>query len=173
MSSKNALKIILDFGKTLMTNTNSSELLKRVDKIEAGTNRVPPNVVEALAIQFRKQPTYEKVAELLQGMSLQSGTRVYRPTILNACLKALRSSLIESAQDFEDSLIKVREQNRFLGRRLPRKAVGSTLLLKGLEADAVVIVDADLLDARNLYVAMTRGSKLLVVCSRESILSPK
>jgi hypothetical protein len=34
--------------------------------------------------------------------------------------------------------------------------VGSTLLLKGLEAEISVILNAGGLDARNLYVAMTR-----------------
>ena len=45
----------------------------------------------------------------------------------------------------------MREQNRLIGRPLPRRAVGSTLLLKGLEAEVAVVLDADTLDARNLY----------------------
>ena len=66
----------------------------------------------------------------------------------------------------------MREQGRVLGRALPRRAVGSTLLLKGLEAEVAVILDADGLNARNLYVAMTRGSKRLVVCGRNRQLRP-
>jgi DNA helicase-2/ATP-dependent DNA helicase PcrA len=50
--------------------------------------------------------------------------------------------------------------------------VGSTLTLKGLEADAAVILDASGLNARNLYVAMTRGAKRLVICSRKATLNP-
>jgi len=65
----------------------------------------------------------------------------------------------------------MREQNRLLGRPLPLRGVGSTPLLKGLEADAVVILNADDMDARNLYVAVTRGSKRVVVCSRSPVLS--
>ena len=48
--------------------------------------------------------------------------------------------------------------------------VGSTLLLKGLEAEVAVILHADELDALNLYVAMTRGSRKLVICSRQAII---
>jgi hypothetical protein len=59
-----------------------------------------------------------------------------------------------------------------LGRPLPRRAVGSTLLLKGLEAELVVILIADTLNARNLYVAMTRGSKRIIVCSLSPVLNP-
>ncbi len=52
------------------------------------------------------------------------------------------------------------------------RSVGSTLTLKGLEADAAVILDASGLNARNLYVAMTRGAKRLVICSRKATLNP-
>lgn len=56
------------------------------------------------------------------------------------------------------------------GRPLPKKAVGSTLLLKGLEAEVVVILNGDSMNAKNLYVAMTRGAKKIVICSKSSIL---
>jgi DNA helicase IV len=50
--------------------------------------------------------------------------------------------------------------------------VCKTLLLKGLEAEVAVVLNAGNLDARNLYVAMTRGSKALTVCSQTPILRP-
>jgi DNA helicase IV len=50
--------------------------------------------------------------------------------------------------------------------------VGSTLLLKGLEADISVVLNAGALNARNLYVAMTRGSRRVLVCSPTPILNP-
>ncbi len=56
--------------------------------------------------------------------------------------------------------------------QLPKRAVGSTLLLKGLEAEVAVILNADALDARNLYVAMTRGSKVLMICAQTPTLAP-
>jgi predicted ATP-dependent endonuclease of OLD family len=46
----------------------------------------------------------------------------------------------------------------------------STLLLKGLEADVAVILDASELDARNLYVAMTRAARCLVICGPKPVL---
>jgi len=66
--------------------------------------------------------------------------------------------------------VRAREQSRVLGRSVPRRAVGSTLLLKGLEADVSIVLDTDVLDARNLYVALTRGSRRLVVCSTSPVL---
>jgi DNA helicase-2/ATP-dependent DNA helicase PcrA len=46
------------------------------------------------------------------------------------------------------------------------------LLLKGLEGDVAVVLNAAALDSRNLYVAMTRGSKGLIVCSSTPVLDP-
>ena len=71
-----------------------------------------------------------------------------------------------------DAAIRVREQGRLTGGSIPRRAVGSTLLLKGLEAEVAVILDADSLNRRNLYVAATRGSKKLVICARNAVLCP-
>ena len=45
------------------------------------------------------------------------------------------------------------------------------MLLKGLEAEVAVVLDVDDMDAPHLYVAMTRGSKRLVVCSKSPILN--
>ena len=53
---------------------------------------------------------------------------------------------------------------RHAGRPIShRKLIGTTLLVKGLEYDHAVILDADALDAKDLYVAMTRGSKSLTI----------
>jgi len=59
-----------------------------------------------------------------------------------------------------------------VGRPLPKRAVGSTLLLKGLEAEVVVVLNAGSLDARNLYVAMTRGSNVVALCCPSPLLKP-
>ena len=66
----------------------------------------------------------------------------------------------------------MREQNRLIGRPLPKRAVGSTLLLKGLEGDVAVVLNAAALNSRNLYVAITRGSKGLIICSSKPVLNP-
>jgi DNA helicase-2/ATP-dependent DNA helicase PcrA len=46
------------------------------------------------------------------------------------------------------------------------------LLLKGLEADIAVILDPAEMDRRHLYVAMTRGAKRLIICSRTAKVAP-
>ena len=69
-----------------------------------------------------------------------------------------------------DAAIQVREQGRLIGRPLARRTVGSTLLLKGLEAEMAVVLDPATMDRKHLYVAITRGSKKLVVCSHTQLI---
>lgn len=71
-----------------------------------------------------------------------------------------------------EAAVQERERSRLVGRPLARRTVGSTLLLKGLEADVAVVLDPAEMDRRHLYVAMTRGAKRLVICSRHNRLTP-
>jgi DNA helicase-2/ATP-dependent DNA helicase PcrA len=64
----------------------------------------------------------------------------------------------------------VRDQNRFVGRKLPSRAAGSTLLLKGLESDHALILNADRMTAPNLYVALSRGSRFVTIFSTTPVL---
>jgi DNA helicase-2/ATP-dependent DNA helicase PcrA len=73
---------------------------------------------------------------------------------------------------FLTGVLQARERNRHLGRPVSRRAVGSTLLLKGLEADVAVILHPEMMDAANLYVALTRGARRLLVCSATPLLDP-
>ena len=71
----------------------------------------------------------------------------------------------ESAHDLRDSAIKVREEVRRVGRAPRRLTIATTLLIKGLEFDHAVVLDADGLRTADLYVALTRGAKSLTVLS--------
>ena len=65
----------------------------------------------------------------------------------------------------------IRNRSRHIGRRVDRRCISTTLLVKGLQFDHVVILNADEFDdAESLYVAMTRGSMSLTVLSGNSTL---
>ena len=66
----------------------------------------------------------------------------------------------------------VHELQRHRVRVLPKRAVGSTLLLKGLEADVAVVMHPEKMTATHLYVALTRGARKVLVCSPKSELIP-
>lgn len=167
-----ALRRIALFAQSLMTQVGASDLVERVRILMQGTARKAASAAEAAAIAFEQDRTYRRVADLLVEINKMPGVRVYRPAVLQACIRALGMCANTPGMAFTEAAIYMREQNRLMGRQLPRRAVGSTLLLKGLEAEVAVILEGDQLDAKNLYVAMTRGSQRLVICSRSPILTP-
>ncbi len=112
-----------------------------------------------MAADFIRRPNYLTAVDVLVEIGKQGGVRTHRPAVLRACVRALQLCNGTEGLGMYDAAIRMREQNRLVGRPLPRRAVGSTLLLKGLEGDIAVVLNAVALDARNLYVAMTRGSK--------------
>ena len=169
-TAPNALQLIVEFASSVMTNVGAADLLRRVGVLERGAERREASEVETLALGFKVAPSPETAAVLLSAISREGGVRTHRPAVLRACLKALNACDGAAGISFHEAALAAREHNRLMGRPLPKRAVGSTLLLKGLEADVSVILDAAFLDAKNLYVAMTRGAHRLVVCSAASML---
>jgi hypothetical protein len=168
-----AISQLAQFGQSLMTNAGAEHLIKRITSHRDKTSRIPPTEVEQSALKFVASPSHASALDVLVEMNKQPGVRVHRPEILSAAIKAFKECGINTQLTLYDAAIRMRERNRMIGRRLGRRTVGSTLLVKGLEAEVSVVLHACELDAPNLYVAMTRGSKLLVLCSRNAVLKPK
>jgi len=167
------LETTLAFAGELMTNVERPAVLRRVKVLRSGTAKKPPNEVERAALCLCDAPTPAAVADLLEACYRRSGSRIYRPEILWAAVRALRMSRPgPKGPSLLEAAIRVREERRVVGRRLSTLAIGSTLLLKGLEADHVVLLEAGKLDANNLYVALTRGARSLTVCSRTAKVTP-
>jgi DNA helicase-2/ATP-dependent DNA helicase PcrA len=164
LSADHALNTLIQFAEGLMTAVRRPELLRRIASLEAQTARKEASEVERTILTFQRARSPDAAASILSALSEQSDTRVFRPTVLRTSSRALILAASEGIS-LHDAAIRVREQNRMFGRPLPKRAIGSTLLLKGLEAEVAVVLNADELDARNLYVAMTRGSKSLTLCS--------
>lgn len=170
LGALDALERLANFAQSVMRNVGAPDLVRRVQSLMRGTARKSPTDVEAAALCFVRAPSHRAAVDLLVEIGKEAGVSTHRPAVLRACIKALQLCHGTEGLSFHDAAIRMREQNRLVGRPLPRRAVGSTLLLKGLEADMAVILNAGALDARNLYVAMTRGSKALTVCAPSPIL---
>lgn len=166
-----ALPLLLDFASELMTGVGQADLLRRLDMLERGAARNDASAPEAAALQFRRAPTFSSAQELLRALEDAPNARVFRPE----ALRVLHVSLAAAAQGhstFAAAVVQARERNRHSGRPILRRAVGSTLLLKGLEADTAVVLNPEVMDARHLYVALTRGARRLVVCASSPLLKP-
>jgi len=173
LAAPDALERLAEFARGMMTNVGAADLLRRVQSLIKGTARNPPSEVESAALGFVQSPSYRAAVDLLVEIGREGGVRTHRPAVMRACIKALQLCSGTDGLSFHDAAIRIREQYRLVGRPLPKRAVGSTLLLKGLEAEVAVVLDAGALDARNLYVAITRGSHALTICSKSPVLHPR
>lgn len=170
-SSSSSLPALVAFASELMTNLGGAELLRRVESLSKGTARKEASLAEAGALAFKAAPSFATALEALQAFENADGVRVYRPEVLHVLKGALQTAH-QGECPFREAVVRARERNRHLGRPVTTRAVGSTLLLKGLEADVAVVLNPAVMDARHLYVALTRGAKRLVVCSQTPLLVP-
>ncbi|MEQ8654758.1 MAG: UvrD-helicase domain-containing protein [Kiloniellales bacterium] len=171
-NAANAFQELAAFAGDIMTNVGLQDLLRRVRSLQQGSARKAPSDTECAALAFCAEPSPTTAANLLVEINKESGVRPHRPAVLRACMKALQQCDGTEGNSFYEASVRIREQNRLVGRPLAKRSVGSTLLLKGLEADVCVILEAHDLDPKNLYVAMTRGAQSLIVCGRTSQLNP-
>lgn len=170
LQGANALAQLVEFASSVMTGVGAN-LRTRVESLRAGRARTPPTAAEAAAIDFVAAPTLGQALRVIDTLAEQHGARVYRPEVLYCCRSAMQA-VVGGAADFLSAAIQARERNRHLARPIARRSVGSTLLLKGLEADVSVVLHPELMTPQNLYVALTRGARHVVVCSPTPILTP-
>ena len=164
-----ALERVCGFADDVMTGADGVGLAARV-RGSADRQAGLPSGPQRAARAFMAAPSHRAAVDLLVELGKQGGVRIHRPLVLACCIKAFNASP-ERPGAFAEAAVHAREENRVLGRPLPARAVGSTLLLKGLEAEVSVVLDVEGMDAAHLYVAMTRGSRRLVVCSRSPVLT--
>lgn len=168
------LECCIAFLIKVMTNVYGDRLQTRVQSILGNRNRTPATDPELAAISLLQNGGYAEAVNFLKSMAADRNRRVYRQSAFNIMIEALRTTEATQDADLSSVIAGLREQRRHAGRSIPPKAVGSTLLMKGLEADHVVILDADrpgnTMSKQHLYVALTRGAKSVNVFSRSPLL---
>ena len=165
-------EIVLGFASSVMTKVSATKLLKRLASIQNGKNKTPTAAHEQAGIDLAASLTYRSVLAFLECLEAQKGVRLFRPSIFYAALKVLRMAATGQVSNLSVAVTEYREHVRHFITSVPTIAVGSTLLLKGLEADNVFINDADSMSANNLYVALTRGSRKIIVRSKSLTITP-
>lgn len=163
------LRATLDFARQVMTEVDISGLGKRLQSLNAGTAKNPADRVETACLRFAADDGFSSVNALLKALA-DSSRRTFRHHLLATMFDALSRVLRKSGLSLVDAVVAAREQRRVVGRNMPLRAVGSTLLLKGLEAEHAIVLNADGMNARHFYVAISRASHSLTIFSRSPVL---
>lgn len=163
---------LLAFAAKCMTGVNDQlKTIAEAAKAQRAT-RSKKHPAQRVALEaMARDDSPSALLAALEAVRETEGTTLYRRELYDALEGATRAwtgegSLAEAAWE-------TRNQARKRGRStIAGNAISRTLLVKGLQYDHVAILDADCLDRRNLYVALTRARRTLTVMSKDVTLCP-
>jgi DNA helicase-2/ATP-dependent DNA helicase PcrA len=161
---KFAKKCFTGVDKALTAGTKRGNVAK-----ETTATRYPLPL--AAANLYLTAQTSENLKAFILVLKANPETFAYRRDLLYRFLNVLKIHIDGEGATLLESANLYQREMRHRGRPIShQKLIGTTLLVKGLEYDHAVILDADSLGAKDLYVAMTRGSKsLTIICSGKHI----
>ncbi|KAA3643865.1 MAG: hypothetical protein DWQ07_17265 [Chloroflexi bacterium] len=130
-----------------------------------------PQILEAMRAVAAEKGGFSSVKQALNACTKVDGANLYRREFWQEMFRTIDAYETGNYESLRDAAWHIRNQVRVVGNRLDHRIVSRTLLIKGLEFDHVIVADADLLtDPKNLYVALTRGSKSLTIISDQPVL---
>lgn len=167
---------LIEFAKLCITQVGS-HLGAAVSTFASGSlptlrgNTREPGAVAALSASARSADA-SSLRLAMRAIAAMPGGMLHRRELWTDMDRALARSELDPATPLVEHAWRVRDVGRQRGRRVERRTVSRTLLIKGLEFDHALVLDADKLDTNNLYVAITRGSSSLTVLSAGPIIRP-
>jgi hypothetical protein len=124
------------------------------------------------AVAVAEDLDWRHVRILLEACAALTGTTLYRRELWTEALRAVRCAEDGEAPTLREAAWRSRNRTRQVGRREELRVVSRTLLVKGLEYDHAVVTDAGAMDAKHLYVALTRARLSLTVVADAPVLVP-
>ena len=156
---------------------NKSELNKWFNDNELKNKRQEKDKIIIAAIKDNLDKLNQEVSFILVSQTLRQikefpKIKCYRKELFSDLCKALEQAEYQKISVYE-AMKNIRNVKRRMGRKIEGKCIGTTLLTKGLEFDTVAILNAHKFNCpKNLYVALTRASKRLIIFTTNKILSP-
>lgn len=157
--------LALDFAKKCFTGVGNvlTAGTKRGEVTMQRKGTKYPLVLHA-ANTYLNKPTSSHLKSFFLALKNNPETSTYRRDLLYRFLNVLKMHINDGGTTLSEAANLYQREMRHMGRPIShRKLIGTTLLVKGLEYDHAVILNAGALDAKDLYVAMTRGSKTLTI----------
>ncbi len=158
---------VLDFIGACMTGTEKSEYIKAIKSHlsggKAGTAKFGSLIGKGIAIV--NGGADEALIELMAAFQARSNTHLFRREMFFAMQSALRIKTTTPHNSLQDAVAEVQHRIRHTGRRIGKRSIGSTLLVKGLEFEHVVIIHSNNMSIKDWYVALTRATQSITILS--------
>lgn len=161
-----AKKCFTGIGDVLVAKTKRGEVAKAIKTTKASLIPIMDS-----ANLYLTDPTSKNLRNFLLLLKAHPDTQVYRRDLLNRFFNILKIQIDSGTATLLESAHIYQREFRHAGRPIRHsKLIGTTLLVKGLEYDHAVVLEADTLDQKELYVAMTRGAKSLTFVSTKTLI---
>lgn len=171
-TTKAAFLHILEFSKKCFTGVDGilAAGTKKGEKAKKTKATKYPLILTA-ANSYLTYPNSRNLRDILLLIKTCPETSPYRRDLCNRFLQVLTISINNGTPSLMESAHAYQREFRHSGRPIRfTKLLGTTLLVKGLEYDHAVILDADSLGLKELYVAMTRGSKSVTFITKGGLI---
>jgi len=173
-TERQRMKETIAFAGNCMTAVNAS--------LSAATLRGEPTNIQdstrnplaaKAANTYLEGPSSNTIAEFLSALKAVDRVKVTRADLFGRVTGILRKHALHPQLTLTQVAEKYHSEFRYRGRPGGRRQlIGTTLLVKGLEFDHAIVLDAESLSRKELYVAITRGAKSLTIISSSSVLNP-
>jgi len=170
-----AVKVI-EFAKRCATGIPNILPKRAIDRLREGSlpsTRNPslvPLFTSLASLISESRP--KNIATTLVTIMQSPGVEIYCYEAYTEVLQALERTDIDPTISLAEAITRSRNKLRNKGRVLENRVASRPLLIKGLEFDHVIILDAERFKVEELYVALSRGRKSVTVLSQRSVLSP-
>lgn len=174
-SRKDNVLSIIEIATKCMTKVKG-ELKTIINCIKAdrdfkGKNHKPFfNYIEA----YINTGNIKAINDVVRYLGSIQGINIYRKELWADIKKLFSSYELNPNESIISLAHKQIEMHSIKGcRQIYNKTISRPFLIKGLEFNHAILLDADALKPKELYVALTRGSNYLTILSEKSILTPK
>src|SRR5476651_408646 len=113
--------------------------------------------------------TGDAAVAFLDALKGMPGTYLFRREMFYAMRSALILKGSMEGHTLMSAVAEVQNKQRHMGRKLPFRCIGSTLLVKGLEFDHAVVVQSANMSAKDWYVALTRATRTIRIVSSHGL----
>jgi DNA helicase-2/ATP-dependent DNA helicase PcrA len=168
------LKKVVEFARRCMTAVER-QLTAATIRGEAAPirNNTRSPRVTAAANAYLAAPSSTAMAAFFAALRSLSEVEIVRADLFFRMAGVLQKHIIRPELTLREAAENYHAEFRFKGRPVGRRRIiGTTLLVKGLEFDHAIVLDAVSLSRKELYVALTRGARSLTVVSCSPVLNP-
>lgn len=165
---------VVAFAKRCMTAVEQNLPVGTVrgEEVNIRANTRNPDVARA-ANAYLAAPGSAAMNGFLLGLKQSAGVEVVRADLFYRALGVLNKHVLHPELSLAEAAEKYHGEFRHKGRPVGRRRlIGTTLLVKGLEFDHAIVLDAASLSKKELYVALTRGARSLTIVSTNPVLNP-